>query len=160
MKEAVAYIQNGHGLREAARLYNVPVETLRRRTSGKVSMECKPGPLNILTKDEEKCLVGYVTDLADRGFGLTNEDLMRTAFAIVERSGHPQPFHDGKAGCGWLVSGLGPPSAPFQVNGVRSPSAPIQVSGLGSCFAPLQVVRGHPLLSSRYVVWDHSLLPF
>ena len=102
MKEAVAYVQNGHGLREAARLYNVPVETLRRRTSGKVSMECKPGPSNILTKDEEKCLVDYVIEMAVRGFGLTNEDLMRTAFAIVERSGHPDPFHDGMAGRGWL----------------------------------------------------------
>jgi len=29
MKEAVAYVQNGHGLCQAARLYNVPVETLR-----------------------------------------------------------------------------------------------------------------------------------
>ena len=103
MKEAVAYVQNGHGLREAARLYNVPVETLRRRTSGKVSMECKPGPSNILTKDEEKCLVDYVTEMTDRAFGLTNEDLMRTAFAIVERSRYPHPLHDCMAGCEWLV---------------------------------------------------------
>jgi len=35
MKEAVAYVQNGHGLRKAARLYNVPVETLRRRQAAK-----------------------------------------------------------------------------------------------------------------------------
>ena len=65
-------------------------------------MECKPGPSTILTKDEENCLVDYVIEMADRGFGLTNEDLMRTAFAIVERSGRPHPFHDGMAGRGWL----------------------------------------------------------
>ena len=44
----------------------------------------------------------YVIEMADRGFGLTTEDLMRTAFAIVERSGRPHPFHDGMAGRGWL----------------------------------------------------------
>jgi hypothetical protein len=32
------------GLREAARIYNVPVETLRRRASGQVTLYCKSGP--------------------------------------------------------------------------------------------------------------------
>ena len=54
MKEAVAYVQSGKPLREAARLYNVPVETLRRRTNGTVDLECKPGPCTVLTKEEEK----------------------------------------------------------------------------------------------------------
>ena len=60
MEQAVAHVQNGNSLREAARLYNVPVETLRRRTTGSVSLECKPGPSIIRTKEEEKCLVDYV----------------------------------------------------------------------------------------------------
>ena len=44
MMEAVAFVQNGNSLRQAARLYNVPVETLRRRVNGAVSVDCKPGP--------------------------------------------------------------------------------------------------------------------
>ena len=102
MKEAVAYVQSGKPLREAARLYNVPVETLRRRTNGTVPLECKPGPSTVLTSEEEKCLVQYVIEMADRGFGLVSEDIMRIAFTIVDKSGRSHPFQDGMAGRGWL----------------------------------------------------------
>ena len=40
--------------------------------------------------------------MADRGFGLTRDDLMRLAFVIVDKSGRPNPFHDGMAGRGWM----------------------------------------------------------
>ena len=40
--------------------------------------------------------------MADRGFGLQSEDLMRTAYTIMERSGRPNPFRNGMAGKGWL----------------------------------------------------------
>ena len=102
MKEAIAFIKEGNGLRHAARLHNVPVETLRRRVIGAVSSDCKPGPTTILTKEEEECLAHYVIEMADRGFGLQSEDLLRTAFTIVDRSGRPHPFQNGMAGRGWL----------------------------------------------------------
>ena len=35
--------------------------------------------------------------MADRGFGLVSEDLMKAAFTIVERSGRPHLFHNGMA---------------------------------------------------------------
>ena len=41
-------------------------------------------------------------EMADRGFGLTRDDLMRIAFTIVDKSGRPNPFHDGMAGRGWM----------------------------------------------------------
>ena len=41
------------GLRESARLYNVPLETLRRRAKGMVTMDCRPGPKTVLTDEEE-----------------------------------------------------------------------------------------------------------
>ena len=61
------------GLREAAHKYNIPVETLRRRTTGTVSLNCRPGPqttgtvsLNyrpgprtVLTTEEEAKLAQY-----------------------------------------------------------------------------------------------------
>ena len=102
MKEAVAFVQDGNSLRRAARLYNVPVETLRRRVNGMVTLDCKPGPSTILTREEEQCLVGYVIEMADRGFGLQSEDLMQTAYTIMERSGRSNPFSNGMAGKGWL----------------------------------------------------------
>ena len=52
-------------LREAARLYNVPVETLRRRVTGIVEMNCKPGPPTIFTSEEEDLLAQYLVDIAD-----------------------------------------------------------------------------------------------
>ena len=36
------------GLRESVRLYNVPLETLRRWAKGMVTMDCRPGPKTVL----------------------------------------------------------------------------------------------------------------
>jgi len=41
-------------LRKMNKLYNVPIETLRRRVNG--SLGCKPGPFIILSDDEEDIL--------------------------------------------------------------------------------------------------------
>ena len=49
----VKNVEDGLGLREAARQYNVPVETLRRRVTGAVSTDCRPGPTTVLTSEEE-----------------------------------------------------------------------------------------------------------
>ena len=45
MVNAVKSVQEGKGLREASRLYNVLVETLRRRVTGVVEIVCRPGPI-------------------------------------------------------------------------------------------------------------------
>ena len=45
-------MSEGKGLQEAARLYNVPVETLRRVTD-KVDIHCHLGPSTVLMKEEE-----------------------------------------------------------------------------------------------------------
>jgi len=48
----VAYhgvIEDAKPLREMSRLYNVPLETLRRRVNGTVPLGCKPGTATILT---------------------------------------------------------------------------------------------------------------
>ena len=54
MQAVVSCVLEGKGLRDAARLYNVPVETLRRRVNGSVTMDCKPGPATLLTKEKDK----------------------------------------------------------------------------------------------------------
>lgn len=43
-------------LREAARAYNVPVETLRRCIAGMVSLDGRSGPSTVLMSEEEACL--------------------------------------------------------------------------------------------------------
>lgn len=50
-----SYVNDGSSLREASRLYNVPVETLRWRVTGAVDLSCKPGPSTVLTP-ESVCL--------------------------------------------------------------------------------------------------------
>lgn len=93
---------NGKGLREAARLHNIPVETLRRHASGSVEPGCKPGPHTVLTDEEEDRLARYLVQMADMGFGLSRETVMEMAFTIVQKSQRSHPFRDGKAGRTWF----------------------------------------------------------
>ena len=50
MTAAVESVKEGKGLREASRLYNIPVETLRRRVIGQVDIDCRPVPNTVLTR--------------------------------------------------------------------------------------------------------------
>ena len=96
-----AVVNESCSLREAHRRYNVPIETLRRRVGGQVDIDCRPGPQTVLSKDEESRLEEYCIEMADRGFGLSREDVMRFAFQIAEKMKKPHPFHDSMAGRGW-----------------------------------------------------------
>lgn len=96
------FAEGGVGLRETARMYDVPYETLRRRVEGLVSVDCKPGPSTVLTHDEEDRLALYCVEMADRGFGLTRDDVMHKAFIIAELSGRQHPFLNEKAGRSWF----------------------------------------------------------
>ena len=89
------HVNDGRGLREASRLYNVPIETLRWRETGTVDLSCKPGPSTVLTP--ERAVFGWLCSWNGR-----SEDLMRLAYVIVSRSGRPHPFHNGMAGRGWM----------------------------------------------------------
>ena len=103
MEAAVNSIhKENKGLREAARLYNIPVETLRRHVNGSVQAGCKPGPSTVLTDEEEDKLASYLVQMADMGFGLSRETVMEMAFTIVDKVQRKHPFKDGKAGCAWF----------------------------------------------------------
>ena len=102
MTEAVKAVEAGMSLRQAAKVYNVPVETTRRRVLGKVAVDCKPGPATVFSKEEENELVDYVVQMANMGFGLTRGDLQLTAYRLAERLGKSHPFLNGIAGRGWL----------------------------------------------------------
>ena len=65
MVAAIKYVEEGKGLREAARLHNVLVESLRRRIIGTVEPICRPGPPTVLTLVEEESLERYIMNMAD-----------------------------------------------------------------------------------------------
>ena len=102
MEAAYQAVLDGKGLRETSRLYNVPVETLRRRVNGSIGLGCKPGLATILNDEQEDLLCKYIIKIADMGYGLTKEDVQHLAFSIVEKIGCKHPFIDGKAGHGWF----------------------------------------------------------
>jgi len=58
-------VEYGKGVREAARLYNVPIETLRVNGTGAVPLGCHPGPHTVLSEEEESWIVEYVVNMAD-----------------------------------------------------------------------------------------------
>ena len=104
MERAVKYCKENHtvGLRETARRYNVPIETLRRKIAGITRMSAKPGRETVLTDEEEGRLVQYVIEMCDMGFGLTRQDVMRTAYTIATQSGREHPFGNGLTGRSWF----------------------------------------------------------
>ncbi len=95
-------IKENRSLREASRLYNVPLESLRRRVNGSVPLYCRPGPPTVLTDEEEKLLAEYLIKMADMGFGLSRERVMSTAYSIVTKSHRQHPFNNGMAGRAWF----------------------------------------------------------
>ena len=93
MCEAVKAVKiEGKGLRQAAREYDVPIATLKRKVDDQVAVRAKPGPSTVLTRDEETKLCKYCFDMCDMGYGLTAENVRMIAFQIAENSGRPHPF--------------------------------------------------------------------
>ena len=90
--------------RQVARLYNIPVETLRRRVNGsvtRVKLGSKPGPGTILTEKEDK-LAAYLVTMADMGYGIKRDMVMEMAFMIAEKNDRKHPFREGRAGRAWF----------------------------------------------------------
>ena len=85
-----------------SRLYNVPLETLRRRLNGTVATDCRPGPNKVLTEEEETKFADYLLQMSEMGCGLTREGVMGLAYSIVEKSKRPHPFQNGSAGRAWF----------------------------------------------------------
>ena len=48
-----------------------------------------------MTETEENMLRDYVIKMTDMGYGLSKDDILRTAFQILEKSKRPHPFING-----------------------------------------------------------------
>ena len=65
-------------IREAANKWGVTKSTLHERLQGKVGVDRRPGPPSILTKEEEHRIAVWLLEMADRGFGVSKDDLLDT----------------------------------------------------------------------------------
>ena len=102
MEEAVRCVNEGKGLREVARMHGVPVETLCRRVVGHVSLDCRPGPSTMFTKEEEDKICEYLISTADMGYGLTREMVMCMGFILAEKMHKKHNFKNDKASRYWF----------------------------------------------------------
>ena len=83
MLEAVkSVVEDGTHLREVARIFDVPVETLRRRVVGSVPVNCRPGPKLVLKEEEEEALKDFCVNMSEMGYGLRQDDMMRMAYQL------------------------------------------------------------------------------
>ena len=99
MKRAIDDVtRNSKGLRQAAREYSVPVTTLKRQIDCFLTADCKPGPSTTLLKEEEEKLVNYITTMAQRGFGLSPQEICTLAYEIANNSGRNHPSKMGTQG--------------------------------------------------------------
>lgn len=74
MATAIEQVQKQElSLTEGSRMYNVPLETLRRRVNETVAVGCQPGPKSVLTEEEETRIATYLIEMSDVGYGLTHE---------------------------------------------------------------------------------------
>ena len=74
-------------IRCAAKFYNVPATTIRRRIAGKASKADKVSGKPTLTVAEEEAIVGYVLDLDSRGFSPRRADVEDMANRLLEIRG-------------------------------------------------------------------------
>lgn len=78
----------------AAKKYDVPRRTLDDRLKGRVQHGTNPGPLTVLTKEEEASLVAYLLHMAQHGFPLTPTMTKAFAWAIAIRYGKGDRFSE------------------------------------------------------------------
>ena len=80
-------------MRSSKIIFNVSVET-----PGTVPLGCHPGP----QCPKKSHIMEYVVNMADMGFGLTKENVMQSAYKIVEKTGKQHPFRNGSAEWSWF----------------------------------------------------------
>ena len=77
----------------AARLFNIPAQTLRDRVLGKVDIKSSWGKSFLFTSNEEESLVDYLEDLAKVCYGLNRSQLNVLATELAIKLGK---LHQGK----------------------------------------------------------------
>lgn len=109
MQQALDAIKNGMPIRSAAKSFNVPVMSLKRRTKNKNLMATENikhlgSKKPVFSPEQEDELIQHILDLEIRMYGITTQDLRRLAFQLAEKNNIKHNFNRNKmaAGKDWL----------------------------------------------------------
>ncbi|KAJ8301136.1 hypothetical protein KUTeg_020123 [Tegillarca granosa] len=81
-------------VRKAAKLYDVPLTTLRDRVDGRCSVETvKSGPEPLFSQEEEVRLVNFVSYMASLGYGLSRTHVLEVASDLAIYLGKRDRHH-------------------------------------------------------------------
>ncbi|OWF49330.1 Ligand-dependent nuclear receptor corepressor-like protein [Mizuhopecten yessoensis] len=87
MEEAVRAVKDGEmSVRLAAERYGLPKSTLYDRVSGRFNLETKPGRKPVLDITTENQIINSVTENAEKGFGLSRQQLLTRAGILCKRA--------------------------------------------------------------------------
>ncbi|XP_050301512.1 uncharacterized protein LOC126739756 [Anthonomus grandis grandis] len=109
MKNAIAEVKQGMPVKTAARIFNVPRMSLKRRVMDKNSVakleikslgSCHP----VFSPEQEQELVTHILDFESRMYGLTTRNLRQLAYQLAEKNKIPHKFShvEKAAGKDWL----------------------------------------------------------
>lgn len=103
MRQAIQNIQaHNMGFKLAARTFNVPKTTLRRRLAKQDSSKGDLGGRKaIFSKAIEEEIANHIIDMETRFFGLTSKDLRRMVFEVAEKNQIQHGFNREKKLAGW-----------------------------------------------------------
>lgn len=103
--QAITAVNNGSmGINEAARNFDVPATTLRRRKKNESFKKGPQGPSACLGVANENKIVTHIKKLQSYGFAPIRDDVRVMAFKLAEQLGITHRFNRqfGKAGYDWL----------------------------------------------------------
>lgn len=102
MKKAVETVKiKKLSIRWVAKQFYVPKYTLERRVNGKRKVDDPGSKPTVFSADQENHLLGHILEMANCGFGMTVDDICRTAYAMAETLKIKHPFSKTKAKAGY-----------------------------------------------------------
>lgn len=109
LEKAVDAVNNKSvGINEAARIYNIPKTTLKRRLKKGVLSKGSMGRNSVLGLENEQKIVGHITKLQASGFSPSRDTVKSMAFELANKLGIQHTFNSENrmAGFDWLQSFL------------------------------------------------------
>ncbi|XP_067205209.1 uncharacterized protein [Linepithema humile] len=98
---AVEEVKLGKPLRQIAAKYKIPPATLHNKINNVSSINAKKSPQTILTAEEEQQLVDWILYSEERGFPVTQEQLLNSVRWLVLDLKKETPFTKDKPGRHW-----------------------------------------------------------
>ncbi|MES9884386.1 MAG: helix-turn-helix domain-containing protein [Sedimenticola sp.] len=101
MLKAVAAVNGGLSIRQAATKYGVPRSSLGDRMSGRTAPAARPGKAPVIPKEIESQMVTKAMTLAEQGFGVSKRNLSSRAGQLCRTMGLKNNFTKGVPGKAW-----------------------------------------------------------